>query len=75
MPSKTVTSDASSTNATYGSTEPASKKQTDTSLNIPAGLQHAVSETKQDKNVRQNEMLIGIGSQFTSFQPQERSQL
>ncbi|KAH7188050.1 uncharacterized protein B0J16DRAFT_87834 [Fusarium flagelliforme] len=75
MPSKTVTSDTTSTNATYGSTEAASNKQTDTSFHVPAGSCYAAGETKHEKKVRQNEMLIGVGSHFTNFQPQERSQL
>lgn len=58
-----VASDASNTNATYGSMEPASSKQTDTSFHVSASVRY---ETEHEKKVRQNETLIGIGFHFTN---------
>ncbi|KAI1052268.1 hypothetical protein LB507_007528, partial [Fusarium sp. FIESC RH6] len=70
-----VTSDTSSANATCGSMGPTSNEQTDTPVHVAARYCYPISETKYERRVRQNEMLIGIGAHLTNFHPQERSQL
>ncbi|KAL3602833.1 hypothetical protein FPOAC2_07146 [Fusarium poae] len=64
MPSSTIVSDASSTNATHGSVEP-SGNDINTSSNGSTSSHYYVAETAEEKKKRQDELLIGFGSHLS----------